>query len=223
MRSFIWATEDILQNETLRGGNYTQLMHIADWYPTVVSGIAGIEIPKLNYTLDGVNQWKGLIGTEKDDIYSEPYFYYRDFIYYDHNIDNQVPGPYSAYRKRWNKVINGTGGDASESGWNPPPMGMDYNYDYKMITNMSNDMNDVGGVPLLLYNISLDPYEKNEISNQSKNNQELVQQLYQEMLTIFESAPNGFYPNPPEDESCPPLVHPNDSVVGPYWVPWCGM
>lgn len=165
-----------------------------------------------------------------EDLSSDEYFYYRDFIYYDHNIDNQLPSNYSAYRKRWNKVINGTGGDASESTWNPPPqskMGDDYQWDYRLISNMSNNkggyMMYKGSTPLLLYNISTDPYERHEISNASESNQQLVQQLYQEMTTIFQSAPAGYYPNPPEDNNCPQIVHPNNSVVGPYWVPWCGM
>ena len=45
----------------------------------MVEGIAGIAIPELNYTLDGVNQWKGLMGYEdvSNDEYSNLFLEYR--------------------------------------------------------------------------------------------------------------------------------------------------
>eukprot|EP01084_Bolivina_argentea_P102815 184180_1 len=204
LTSFIWTTDDIISDKNLRGGNYSQLMHISDWYPTLIEGAAGISLSKLNYSLDGVNQWNGIIG--KENTSKDEYFYFRDYIYYDHNIENHKPSNNSAYRKRWNKIFNGTGGgNPDENGWVKPP-GVAVMYDNDNVTNM-----------MPLYNISNDPYEYNDIS---ANYSDLVQQLYSEMEQIFKSAP--YYPHPPVDNSCPKVTHPNNSVVGPVWQPWCG-
>ena len=40
------------------GSVYEGMMHISDWYPTILS-VAGVEIPK-GVTLDGFNQWPAI-------------------------------------------------------------------------------------------------------------------------------------------------------------------
>ena len=79
LNAYIWATKDIMKNrDILGGGNYTQLAHIVDWFPTLIEGAAGIKINDLdlNYTINGVNQWDAMIGNDDDKI-NDKYFYYR--------------------------------------------------------------------------------------------------------------------------------------------------
>ena len=66
-------------------------MHVSDWYPTIIEGIAGLNIShfNLNYTLDGVNHWDGIKKPTNDSYFNgDEYFYFRDTIYYDHDIYN---------------------------------------------------------------------------------------------------------------------------------------
>ena len=45
--------------EKMRGTSHDGLMHVSDWFPTVVSGIVGSDL--LNETkLDGVDMWKSI-------------------------------------------------------------------------------------------------------------------------------------------------------------------
>lgn len=64
-----------------------------------------------------------------------------------------------------------------------------------------------------LYDINADPYEHKEIS---KDHPDVVKQLRTKMMDILTS-----YTQYSADKSCPPVVFPNDTHVGPVWAPWC--
>ncbi len=47
-----------LLSDHVKGTVNNELMHISDWFPTLVDGIAGGSTAQMKKPLDGVNQWK---------------------------------------------------------------------------------------------------------------------------------------------------------------------
>ena len=146
-----------------------------------------------------MNQWDGIIGKTMDD----PYFEYRDNVWIGYEVSTQSDlKDYNntAFRYKWYKIINGTGG--KPYGWYPPP----------------GDGKDIKGVDVGLehyvFDLENDPFEHNNITNDT-----LLEKLYSMMITMEK---NGV-PQAQVDTNCPQIVHPNNSAVGPYWWPWCGM
>eukprot|EP01084_Bolivina_argentea_P120082 212864_1 len=201
----IYGTKDIIPS-SVRGTNYTQLMHVTDWYATLTSA-AGINISnELNYTLDSVDHWEGIHNGNKNA--KDKYFEYRDNVWMGYEVKDGFKNyNNTAYRYKWTKLINGSGG-AQASGWYPPPSmdGFGYEQYYNHIVDQP--------LPYYLFNISDDPTEHKNITDN-----DLYNKLYSMMLQIEK---NGV-PQAEKTKDCPPLVHPNNSIVGPYWWPWCGM
>eukprot|EP01084_Bolivina_argentea_P144254 253151_1 len=82
LAGFIWTTPDLIPNN-LRSVNYTQLIHAVDWLPTLLYS-ANINInTSINYSIDGVNHWNGIIGKDMND---DKYFKYRDYIWYGYPV-----------------------------------------------------------------------------------------------------------------------------------------
>eukprot|EP01084_Bolivina_argentea_P102816 184181_1 len=198
LTGFVWGTPDIIPS-SLKGGSYSQLFHTVDWYYTLLS-MAGIDTTLiLNYTIDGVDQWNGIIGNEVKD----KYFEFRDEIYYGCDIYNGEPSNNTGYRYQWYKIFNSTGGYPNT--WWPPPNETVY-VDMIHMNYKDDDLYE-------LFNISNDPYEYNDIS---KDNPSLVQQLLAKMDAISATAiPNQV------DKNCPKVTHPNYTIVGEVWQPWC--
>ena len=207
LTSFIWSTPDIIPNNyPLRGGNYTQLMHITDWFPTIIEGMIGINISSLhlNYTIDGVNQWNGIIGSDKS--INDSYFHYRDTIFYDHDIYNEKPANNTALRHKWYKILNGTGNTySSEFGW--------------ANCNISSNTVPFNAGELYtsrpLYDLQSDPYEYWDLSNNSAYNN-ISNQLWSMLIDAQKS-----YIQQTNDPNCPKPTHTEYPVVGPVWEPWC--
>eukprot|EP00483_Globobulimina_turgida_P001844 UN01846 len=201
LTAFIYGTPDLIPT-SLRGRNYTQLMHTVDWYATLLEA-AGIDVnSSINHTIDSLSQWKGIINDESV-IGNDTYFAFRDYIWYgynDMNTDwnvNFVNYTNVGYRYEWNKLINGTGGNGG--GHTPPP---------KDVIQASS------GVYAQLYNLNTDPYEYN---NLTKNNTQLVESLIQKMYEMYKTG----VPQLQNDTTCFPINLPNNTKVGKIWVPYC--
>eukprot|EP01084_Bolivina_argentea_P014017 26223_1 len=213
LQAWLWATKDIMKNkDKLGGGNYTQLSHVVDWLPTLVEGAAGVKISdlNLNYTLDGVNQWEGLIGD--DDNVNDKYFGYRDNIWYGHDMPpSKQVGNNTAYRSGWMKLFNGTGG--TYNGWYyPPPLGNGSDLYEKYMGSMGE---------VLLYNISNDPNEYKDLANDT-NYATIVQQLWKEMVDVQETCIQLV-----NDSTCPKQTYelitiPDTNETMEALIPWCG-
>ena len=217
MTGFVWATPDIIDyNKVERGSNYSQLMHIVDWYPTFLEA-AGIDIKELglNYTFDGVSQWQGIIGnvSSTNGYYND----FRDSMYY--GLCTVPYLMYDAVQYKGYKLVNTTGG--GPNGWYPPPNAvqpsLSYNdlmegfdldiYKNKLTTNISD---------MLLFNLVKDPTEHFDLSK-NETEQSMVKQLY-EMLINYEKT--GVPQNLP-DPNCPKQTTKTDPVVGHVYFPWC--
>ena len=195
--SLIWGTKDIIPY-TQRGMDYTQLMHISDWFPTILNA-ANIDINNinLNYNLDGISHWNGIIGNYSSNI--DPYFEYRNDIYYGYEVDPLFK--FIGYRYGWYKILNDSGGFPMF--WYPPP-----ELNHKIILNNPN----VSVIPL--FNLYDDPNEYYDIS---LNNQNIVQQLNAQMIAIKQTG----IPQSVGETGCPNQTFPVYPVVGGVLLPWC--
>ena len=198
--SWFYGTKDIISkdNENI-GGNYSQLMHIVDWMPTILEA-ANISYKfKPGLELDGVSHWKGLINGNNG--YKDKYFNFRNNIYYGYD-DNDNPKNVG-YRYEWYKIFNSSGGNPNE--WSP-------NDNASTVCNEYFSQNKVSNIPL--YNISIDYAERYDISTE---NQDLVNELINKMHAVQASG----IPQAKDDKNCPSITHPTYPVVGQVWEPWC--
>eukprot|EP00486_Rosalina_sp_Unknown_P013844 CAMPEP_0201596398 /NCGR_PEP_ID=MMETSP0190_2-20130828/193089_1 /ASSEMBLY_ACC=CAM_ASM_000263 /TAXON_ID=37353 /ORGANISM="Rosalina sp." /LENGTH=248 /DNA_ID=CAMNT_0048056723 /DNA_START=623 /DNA_END=1369 /DNA_ORIENTATION=- len=211
--AWMWATPDLIprENNPSIGKNYTQLMHLVDWLPTILeaAGITHAFPPGLE--LDGVSHWKGL---QNGNNYKDRNFQFRDNIYYGYD-DNSNPKNVG-YRNKWYKIFNRTGG--SPDTWSPDDDGDDKAiYGFELWENCSVDSGFTldANVTIPLYNLSSDYAERHDISNQ---NQDMVKNLLDEMHALQATG----VPQAKNDPSCPAITHPVYPNVGKIWEPWCG-
>eukprot|EP01084_Bolivina_argentea_P102820 184186_1 len=213
--AWFYATPDIVSpNLATIGKNYSQLMHMVDWLPTVLeaAGVSHTFPPGLE--IDGVSHWKGLISGNK---YNDAYFNFRDNIYYGKD-DNANPRNVG-YRYQWYKIFNSSGGNPSA--WSPNDNASNGEYIYQenelwdcWHTQIKLKDVNVDAVHIPLYNISNDYSERHDISGQ---NQDLVNQLIDKMHALQATG----IPQAKNDKNCPNITHPVYPVVGGVWQPWC--
>ena len=208
----IWSTPDIIpRNLSTINGNYSELFHAADIYPTLLDA-AGISYNLSK--LDGVSQWDGILGKYENNNNNNNIpqigskYNFRDYIYYGRNA-NTYPCNDTAYRYREIKVLNSSGGPPDY--WYPPSeVAFEYN---EIIISSSNSMNN--NTMYQLYNLTNDPTEHNDISSM---NTELTQQ----MITKMEALKATGIPQASNDPSCKNnITHPVYPTVGGVWEPWC--
>ena len=214
-----WASPNIVPS-SLSGGTYTELMHAADWMPTLLDGI-GIDINSLNVSFDGVSQWKGLTG-----VSSGPF---REDVFYG-NDDRSGSCPPNiinyGYQTRGYKLLNSSGGcpqtwyapvnDTIHSGDGDDDDDDDdtYTMHYKSMKGIEL-RGIVNGMNLSLYNLSVDPYETTDIS---MSNVDIVNELYEAMADLQKTG----VPPAHDDPNCTSNIpHPVYPVVGAVWEPWC--
>ena len=208
VNGILYGTADqILPNKS--GTTYEQLMHIADWHPSLLSA-AGIDykdyIDDLT-TFDGIDHWDGLSVDNPED----KYFEYRKNLYYtplEPIID-------AGYRSEWMKLFNTTGG--FPDGYCCEQTGLGY-VDGVNGTNMTKK--GYGGriFPdefVELYNLETDLYEE---VNVRVLHPVMVQELWNEMNEIESTAMDPVV----ADNNCPDPPHPIDPVIDiGIWIPWC--
>jgi len=188
--AFVWGSQ-------LPKLNYdnNQLIHVTDWLPTIVEGIAGLELDKDKWALDGHNVWNTI--TNNDETPREEMLI---------NLDpprTRHMGQAAIRIKQW-KLITGLPncsltpgrlGDICPDGWihldgtiEPPPYTPSFTW---------------------LFNIEDDPNERNNVADQ---NPEIVRQL-KERIEYYNST-HIEQLNPPLDPRS------NPARFGGVWTPW---
>lgn len=184
-----------------RGVVNRELIHVSDWFPTLVSGVAG---GSLNGTkpLDGFNQWRTITG--KDVPSARTYLLHNiDILYgkrgkpkFKQTWDTSVR---AAIRVGDLKLITGQPDNGS---WVKPP----------------NDEMPHGDVVISkepwsknvwLFNITADPTEHNDISHEHPQQ---VKKMLDMILAFNRTAVPPNYP--PRDPLSNPALH------GGVWGPW---
>ncbi|GFS27251.1 arylsulfatase B [Elysia marginata] len=180
-----------------RGVVHKQLMHVSDWFPTLV-GVAG---GSLNGTkpLDGVDQWKSIstgVQTPRkwllhniDSLYKK-----KGRKLFPHTFDTRIR---AAIRVGNYKLITGDPGNGS---WIPPP---------EMKSALAKVDTEKAKNNLWLFNVVDDPEEKYDLS---KNQPEIVRKILDLLAKVNSTAVPAFFP--PSDPQSNPELH------GGVWGPW---
>ena len=167
-----------------------QLIHVTDWLPTIVEGIAGLELDKDKWKLDGYNVWQAIIGNEESP---------RKEILID--LNPPYPGFIGQAAMRigdWKLIIGEPNcsfgqvriGDCCPDGW----------------VHLNGSIEVPPTTPSLtwLFNITADPNERNNVADQYP---EVVKQLKERIeyynVTHIEQL------NPPFDPKSNPSNFPD--------------
>ncbi|PIK53483.1 putative arylsulfatase J [Apostichopus japonicus] len=191
LRGVGFVHSDLLPSD-VRGTINKQLIHVSDWLPTLVNGVAGYP---LNYTnLDGFNMWD-IINSNKTSPRKELL----------HNID---PWPYqpkdfntnmtSAIRVGDWKLLTGTPG-ANNGQWIAPP-GSGITPHLPLT---------IPGQNVWLFNITADPYEEMELSEKYPT---VVKTLLAKLDTYYKDSVPVRYPD--DSDQANPALH------NGTWAPW---
>ncbi|XP_025088345.1 arylsulfatase I-like [Pomacea canaliculata] len=118
------------------GTVYNGLMHIVDWFPTLMTLVKGETPPGM----DGVSQWESIVNNEASRR--------KEFVY---NIDEI--SQHAAIRVGDWKLIQGSPGNYT--GWYPPPS----------VGSAVHEANytESGPNTFRLYNLKDDPYEQKDL------------------------------------------------------------
>jgi arylsulfatase B len=196
------ALEWTRRRRTTSAQQYPHLFHAVDWLPTLAA-IAGAS-PN-GKPLDGVNQWESLLpGPDTLSTSTTPP---REEVFVGYAMFNDTwYGPAIRW-KQW-KLLQGTSGGPEESShlnpdYKPPP-----GYSRPAMGGISNDTYQ-------LFDISVDPGEQNDISNE-----------YPQIVAILQSKLRDYqktYVPPMEpDGSCGAFAGiSHTDHYGPVWHPWC--
>ncbi|XP_022099953.1 arylsulfatase B-like isoform X1 [Acanthaster planci] len=206
-----------LISKSVQGTSCKEMIHVSDWFPTLIAGVAGGHLDDLE--LDGFNVWQtisqGKSSPRKEILHnidpipypSLPYMaeyepqggvFYPDAYF---NTSNNLPGSYNttiraAIRVGDWKLLTGYPGNSS---WIPPP--------------------DSGIVPIhpveqkskyvWLFNIREDPNEYHDLSDARPDK---VKELVGRLQYYYSSLVPPFYP--PGDVRANPALH------GGIWTNW---
>ncbi|KAL3871103.1 hypothetical protein ACJMK2_039122 [Sinanodonta woodiana] len=191
-----------LLDEKMHGTITQSLIHISDWFPTLVSLAGG----SLNGTqpLDGVNQWEtiksGYTSPRKELLHNiDPLSPKSGKPAFNGTFDTSVR---AALRIGDWKVITGYPGNGS---WIPPP-NIDTtlnHHEVKYSTHEDTSKN------VWLFNIAKDPYEHVDLSKAYPSK---VKEMLDRLAYYQSTAVPCQYP--PEDPRANPALH------GGFWGPW---
>lgn len=207
VNGIIYGTDDVISSNK-KGTTYSQLMHIVDFFPSLLSA-AGIDYRDYVNNLDnfdGIDHWNGLSFDEPND----PYFEYRSNLYYG-GLDPLIE---AGYRDKWMKLFNVSGGF---------PDGYCCSQGQSMnISMLEKEYQDkIRNLSMIyapeeaeLYNIQNDP---NETDNIRILHPLSVIELWNAIVGIESTAVP-----PVPSANCPSAPHPIDPVINiGIWIPWC--
>lgn len=179
-----------------RGKINTELIHVSDWYPTLV----GLAQGSLNGTkpLDGVDQWdtinQGVPSKRKMLLHNIDVLYRKSgSALYDDTFDTSVR---AAIRVGDFKLITGNSGNGT---WGSSP-GQPLAFETPSEKPNKN---------LWLFNIKQDPEERNDLSAQQPD---IVRDLLGHLQKYYDTAVTPS--SPQNDRNCNPALH------GGIWMPW---
>jgi len=173
----------------------TELLHITDWLPTILS-LAGVDDPEVNSLgLDGVNQRGMLLSAGQETSARE------GFVVDISNGEDSGLLEASLRLNQYKLVMN----PGPKDGWLPPPSHSFKDVDLNLPADTTNRVENT----FLLFNIEEDPTEHNDISLEFP---EIVEDLHARILELAEEmVPHDRLPG--EDDN---------AIQDGFWVTgWC--
>ncbi|XP_067932442.1 arylsulfatase I-like [Watersipora subatra] len=185
-------------------------IHISDWYPTIL-GLAGVSTA--NLTLDGYDQWAAITGTghspRKELLHNyDPLMPSYGFKRRNSPFDNRQQ---AALRVGDYKIITGA---PLADGWYKPVTSkyvVQETSSYDEAVDRISSLNDGSFLQnIFLFNITADPYERNDLS---KKRPEVVDVM---LSKLAEYAHGAVPPLNPANQ----LKEADPSKHGDSWEPW---
>ncbi|XP_072038382.1 arylsulfatase B-like [Amphiura filiformis] len=216
IRAAGFVNSPLLSNR-VKGTVNKELMHISDWFPTLVDGVAGGSTAQMKKPLDGVNQWKMIsesgasnrseILLNIDELEEFPQMTYTEYNYWQANLNRKEtlnPLIRAGIRSGDWKLLTGTTGTEI---WLPPP---ESGIGEQALWDTSSECDPKGSV-VKLYNIRFDPSETCNIARNPKF-LPIVKELFRKLEKYANQAVPAYYP--PND----PMANP--ALRGGAWTPW---
>uniref|UniRef100_A0A8C5B0L6 Arylsulfatase I-like n=1 Tax=Gadus morhua TaxID=8049 RepID=A0A8C5B0L6_GADMO len=183
------------------------LLHITDWYPTLL-GLAGGNVSQ-SEVLDGFDVWPTL--SEGKPSPRHEILHNIDPLHTPHTTGRHGNTPVAAIRVGDWKLLTG---DPGHGDWVPPQMlsslpGPWWTLERTSTSSSSSSSKAAGHKNVWLFNISGDPYER---WDQSAQRPDVVTALLERLAFYNRTAVPVFFP--PDDPRADPALH------GGAWVPW---
>ena len=172
------------------GTTYNGLMHVTDWFPTVLD-MAGVSYTANDgYSLDGVSQWGHFLTSTGDESA-------RDYMLYnyigniegaEHTFDILSNAPVAVRNKEGFKLIHAFVGNPSSQYY----VYDDVNDDDGMLHDsagctQSDSMDQSGNYTYMLYDLNVDPYETTNLYSLDSYSV-LKNQLYAQIITYYSNS-----------------------------------
>ena len=195
--SFVWGSG-------LRQKNFdwSQLMHITDWYPTIVQGIAGVSMDPQQEGLDGMNMWDA-INDNSPSPRKEILLQLDPPMVLDHSRQQYFIGQAAIRDGDWKLILGQPNcsfapavvGDMCPDGW----------------VHLDGTIEEGPSTPSLkwLFNITADPNERNDLA---QSYPDIVKKLTDRIE--FYNSTHIVQMFPPFD----PKSNPDN--FGGVWTPW---
>ncbi|XP_072038381.1 arylsulfatase B-like [Amphiura filiformis] len=207
-----------LLSKHVKGTVNKELMHISDWFPTLVDGVAGGSTAQMKKPLDGINQWKmiseGNISSRSeillniDELEDFPQMVTSEYDYWQANMDRKEtlnPLIRAGIRSGDWKLL--TGANIRSAIWLPPP---ESGMGKQALRDTSPECFQRQSV-VRLFNIKSDPTETCNLARNSKY-LPIVKELSKKLRKYANQAVPAYYPS--ED----PMANP--ALRGGAWTPW---
>ena len=181
-----------LIDEDSAGTTYTGLMHVSDWFPTILdmAGISNKFTAKEGYDLDGVSQWDYFFTSAGDE---SP----RDFMLYnyianidggEHSFDILSNAPVAVRNKEGFKLIHAFVGNPSSMYYGNDDINNDDGEFHSSVgCTQSDSMDSSGDYTYMLYDLNVDPYETNNLYSQDAY-AIIKNQLYAQIFTYYSNS-----------------------------------
>eukprot|EP00057_Strongylocentrotus_purpuratus_P010841 XP_011665315.1 PREDICTED: arylsulfatase B [Strongylocentrotus purpuratus] len=194
-----------LLSTNVQGTISTDLMHISDWYPTLVEGVAKVTLNHTELGLDGVNMWDVISQGESGDPD-------REIVY---NIDPDMQRPasidskYDSYSTIFDISIHASirrgdmklvTGYQADTDWLAP-----------VESGFANVYATDAGKAIWLYNITADPTEQDDLSDTMADE---VVDLLGRLQSYYTGSRFEAPANPGIDCDSDPALH------GDLWTNW---
>nr|XP_039257593.1 arylsulfatase J-like [Styela clava] len=181
------------------------LLHVSDWFPTLLQGVAMCSTLNGTQPLDGYNQWDAI--RQKESSPRTEILHNIDPLYSANSNETEMQNiiingfdikVHAAIRSGPWKLLTGNPGFDQ---WVKPPESEQNGVGQMTYANSSSNV--------MLFNIENDPYEHNEVSEM---NPTIVQNFLSKLAKYNSTAVPVRYP--PMDAKANPKMH------GGFWSPW---
>jgi arylsulfatase A-like enzyme len=192
VNAFIYSSK--FSGTDLVGITYGGLMHVTDWFPTILSMADVNYSPPSGYELDGVSHWSTILAltSKSDDSASSGPRDYLLYNYYTDIKDGSWDNPVRAVRNTQYKLID-TMADNDFDGWNDVDTEVD---DDDQLDDMGTctqyKTTKSGTYTSFLFDLINDPYETTNLYDDDKYS-EVIEELQAKLKEFKDNSRTDVY------------------------------